>query len=151
VSSSFVFFQAEDGIRDRNVTGVQTCALPIYFFRTLEAGQALAAEGDDVLLARALAGGKLDEGAGCLAPFLVRARHHGRRGNRRMLGQDVLDFDRGNVLTTGNDDVLVPVLDANVAIRLEHAEIAGVIPAVLERLRGGLRILEIAFHDDVAA
>src|SRR5699024_11358521 len=26
------FFQAEDGIRDRNVTGVQTCALPIYHF-----------------------------------------------------------------------------------------------------------------------
>src|SRR5699024_11466855 len=23
-------FQAEDGIRDRNVTGVQTCALPIF-------------------------------------------------------------------------------------------------------------------------
>src|SRR5699024_11300543 len=26
----YFFFQAEDGIRDRNVTGVQTCALPIY-------------------------------------------------------------------------------------------------------------------------
>src|SRR5699024_11900868 len=26
------FFQAEDGIRDRNVTGVQTCALPILHF-----------------------------------------------------------------------------------------------------------------------
>src|SRR5699024_11676116 len=25
----YFFFQAEDGIRDRNVTGVQTCALPI--------------------------------------------------------------------------------------------------------------------------
>src|SRR5438034_10407439 len=25
------FFQAEDGIRDHCVTGVQTCALPIYF------------------------------------------------------------------------------------------------------------------------
>src|SRR5699024_11537593 len=25
-----VFYQAEDGIRDRSVTGVQTCALPIY-------------------------------------------------------------------------------------------------------------------------
>src|SRR5699024_11426822 len=24
------FFQAEDGIRDRNVTGVQACALPIF-------------------------------------------------------------------------------------------------------------------------
>src|SRR5258708_17248329 len=27
----FFFFQAEDGIRDDLVTGVQTCALPIYF------------------------------------------------------------------------------------------------------------------------
>src|SRR5699024_11648806 len=31
--SSFCF-QAEDGIRDRNVTGVQTCALPICARRT---------------------------------------------------------------------------------------------------------------------
>src|SRR5207248_6789657 len=30
------FFQAEDGIRDRTVTGVQTCALPI---STLEASR----------------------------------------------------------------------------------------------------------------
>ena len=28
----FFFFQAEDGIRDRLVTGVQTCALPISFY-----------------------------------------------------------------------------------------------------------------------
>src|SRR2546430_8773938 len=28
-SSFFFFFQAEDGIRDLTVTGVQTCALPI--------------------------------------------------------------------------------------------------------------------------
>src|SRR5207249_11004101 len=30
-----LFFQAEDGIRDRNVTGVQTCALPISMAATL--------------------------------------------------------------------------------------------------------------------
>src|SRR5690606_40001941 len=30
----FFFFQAEDGIRDFHVTGVQTCALPIWFHRT---------------------------------------------------------------------------------------------------------------------
>src|SRR2546430_8505511 len=30
VSRSVFFFQAEDGIRDLTVTGVQTCALPIY-------------------------------------------------------------------------------------------------------------------------
>src|SRR5256885_9288080 len=29
----FFFFQAEDGIRDYKVTGVQTCALPIYHAR----------------------------------------------------------------------------------------------------------------------
>src|SRR3712207_7614502 len=28
----FFFFQAEDGIRDIGVTGVQTCALPIYTY-----------------------------------------------------------------------------------------------------------------------
>src|SRR5688500_20260901 len=32
----FFFFQAEDGIRDYKVTGVQTCALPIWL---LEPGQ----------------------------------------------------------------------------------------------------------------
>src|SRR5271167_5184436 len=31
----FFFFQAEDGIRDRNVTGVQTCALPIWTLSTV--------------------------------------------------------------------------------------------------------------------
>src|SRR5256885_16694173 len=30
MSDYFFFFQAEDGIRDYKVTGVQTCALPIY-------------------------------------------------------------------------------------------------------------------------
>src|SRR3989442_12042507 len=31
--SAFFFFQAEDGIRDADVTGVQTCALPISSLR----------------------------------------------------------------------------------------------------------------------
>src|SRR5256885_13131444 len=33
VEMFFFFFQAEDGIRDYKVTGVQTCALPIYLAR----------------------------------------------------------------------------------------------------------------------
>src|SRR5467141_2652074 len=32
VSCFFFFFQAEDGIRDSSVTGVQTCALPILYY-----------------------------------------------------------------------------------------------------------------------
>src|SRR5215211_2617927 len=34
-NSLFFFFQAEDGIRDHCVTGVQTCALPISPFRSV--------------------------------------------------------------------------------------------------------------------
>src|SRR5207237_3788499 len=33
----FFFFQAEDGIRDSSVTGVQTCALPIWIPEVLAA------------------------------------------------------------------------------------------------------------------
>src|SRR5437879_11494087 len=43
----FFFFQAEDGIRDTSVTGVQTCALPILsgvaFTDNLPAGLVVAA------------------------------------------------------------------------------------------------------------
>src|SRR5882762_10936592 len=36
VINSFFFFQAEDGIRDSSVTGVQTCALPISIPKDVE-------------------------------------------------------------------------------------------------------------------
>src|SRR5687767_1535675 len=39
----FFFFQAEDGIRDKLVTGVQTCALPIY--ATLKRYESLVRDG----------------------------------------------------------------------------------------------------------
>src|SRR5207249_8293883 len=43
--------QAEDGIRDRNVTGVQTCALPISWSscRLLQSGLEIAERRDAVL------------------------------------------------------------------------------------------------------
>src|SRR5688500_19242775 len=41
----FFFFQAEDGIRDYKVTGVQTCALPISLVEVLQ--QRTAAGQDD--------------------------------------------------------------------------------------------------------
>src|SRR3989449_8105993 len=43
--SFFFFFQAEDGIRDVAVTGVQTCALPILTpMQAIKSGTSLAAE-----------------------------------------------------------------------------------------------------------
>src|SRR5438046_6648210 len=47
VNSGFLFrffFQAEDGIRDWSVTGVQTCALPISLARSCAKRNALADE-----------------------------------------------------------------------------------------------------------
>src|SRR5437764_4720115 len=42
----FFFFQAEDGIRDTSVTGVQTCALPIFPVARVRARNGLALERD---------------------------------------------------------------------------------------------------------
>src|SRR3989449_10959667 len=38
----FFFFQAEDGIRDVAVTGVQTCALPIFLTKNGDVGEVVA-------------------------------------------------------------------------------------------------------------
>src|SRR3712207_6992128 len=45
--SCFFFFQAEDGIRDIGVTGVQTCALPI-FIATMATIFGVAEEGVEI-------------------------------------------------------------------------------------------------------
>src|SRR5699024_11672490 len=44
------FFQAEDGIRDRNVTGVQTCALPICQRQRAYIAMVLAQDTEYILL-----------------------------------------------------------------------------------------------------
>src|SRR5205823_10922387 len=50
------FFQAEDGIRDKLVTGVQTCALPISDNQIGDAGLVLKRDKDNAVgAARALA------------------------------------------------------------------------------------------------
>src|SRR5699024_12082503 len=48
LSFCFFFFQAEDGIRDRNVTGVQTCALPIFRLELVDPGPLLGGHGSGV-------------------------------------------------------------------------------------------------------
>src|SRR5215204_1538699 len=62
----FFFFQAEDGIRDHCVTGVQTCALPIWTKRSIAIGAVHGLTlhehgGDDGVAARCDVGQKLVE------------------------------------------------------------------------------------------
>src|SRR2546425_9463786 len=80
----FFFFQAEDGIRDKLVTGVQTCALPISFnlsmlFEVLgraaqEHGtiEGRGTGGPDRLPARPV-GGRKEPGSGAGDPARARA------------------------------------------------------------------------------
>src|SRR6266853_1349754 len=46
----FFFFQAEDGIRDLTVTGVQTCALPICRSNVTNATRRLSGDHDGTLM-----------------------------------------------------------------------------------------------------
>src|SRR5207248_5639786 len=69
----FFFFQAEDGIRDRTVTGVQTCALPIYRRalglageRAAEIGPSLRGRDADDPVARTVVGCEIKEPVGAL-------------------------------------------------------------------------------------
>ena len=120
-------------------------------FGTLKPRQMLAAEGAQRVFGHLRAGLQLDEGAGRLAPFLVRLRHHRRAHHRGMAIQRLLDFQGRNVLAARDDDVLGTVADLDVAVGLHHREIAGVEPAAGERGRGRGRVAEIALHGDVAA
>src|SRR2546430_10070085 len=72
VIGQFFFFQAEDGIRDLTVTGVQTCALPISypsltrksrvtFARSRESSTSrMVSDADDAASASTLRGGESD-------------------------------------------------------------------------------------------
>src|SRR5689334_23571183 len=57
--ASFFFFQAEDGIRDGTVTGVQTCALPISLLGQ-RAARSLLFSGELITAGEALAIGAVD-------------------------------------------------------------------------------------------
>src|SRR6266511_365118 len=65
----FFFFQAEDGIRDFHVTGVQTCALPIFNTLSWSAGAELG--GGPTPIRFGVRGGQLPFGPGTSAPTEV--------------------------------------------------------------------------------
>src|SRR5437773_6916294 len=65
----FFFFQAEDGIRDRDVTGVQTCALPICVLEPLTG--ALAGEGKRHLEGYEIVRDLINERGGVMGKKLV--------------------------------------------------------------------------------
>ena len=92
----------------------------------------IAAEGDDLVRARAFSRPQLHEGAGRFAPFFIRPRHHGGKLDGRVLVERDLYLDARNILSAGDDDVLGAILDLDIAVGMLHGEVAGVQPAAAE-------------------
>src|SRR2546425_8952919 len=82
----FFFFQAEDGIRDKLVTGVQTCALPIYLSKANHVPTAATTETVEKILVG------IDQEAWFVI-FMQRAQPHPsataeRRSEERRVGKE---------------------------------------------------------------
>src|SRR3712207_7925611 len=86
----FFFFQAEDGIRDIGVTGVQTCALPIYALGPRELadplGDVLADVADELVVAVAVALERHERGDRLPRVVVGLADH--RRSEERRVGKE---------------------------------------------------------------
>src|SRR3546814_5723550 len=68
-----------------------------------------------------------------------------------MAVQDLFDFLTGNVFAARNDDIFGPVFYFGIAVWVHDGQIARTEPAAAEGLaRGGL-VLQVAFHERIAA
>ena len=68
-----------------------------------------------------------------------------------MPAQDILHRARRNILAAGRDnEVLLAAGDNELAVLINLAQITGVVPAILEGLRGGFWVIPVAVEDDIA-
>src|SRR5690554_4424984 len=76
----FFFFQAEDGIRDADVTGVQTCALPICGFQEATGEVFVTVDSDSIV--------KEDTLRNLVSPFVLDKECGAVAGNVRVLNKE---------------------------------------------------------------
>ncbi len=122
-----------------------------HFARRFEACEVSFAERDDFFFGHRSALLEFDKRAGTLAPFRIGHGHHGGHQHSGMAVKHVFDFDAGDVFPARNNDVLAAILDLDVAVGIDHREVAAVKPAAMKSLLGRLGVAQIAFHHDVAA
>src|SRR3712207_8870011 len=84
--SDFCFFQAEDGIRDIGVTGVQTCALPIYTAAASTCPKRLSIQPQNTPNASPLANVMRKEGTGATSACNTIRKHE--RSEERRVGKE---------------------------------------------------------------
>src|SRR5437764_3354445 len=98
VMSFAFFFQAEDGIRDTSVTGVQTCALPI---------SDIDGETGQIKVRRYVA---VDDSGNILKPLIVDGQVHGgvAQGLGQALWEQAVYDDNGQLITGELTDYALP-------------------------------------------
>src|SRR2546430_2679826 len=84
----FFFFQAEDGIRDLTVTGVQTCALPIFQPAARERHQALVDGREDRDEKQAAQAGLCEARHEAIERGLLSLASIGARSEERRVGKE---------------------------------------------------------------
>src|SRR3712207_7050992 len=87
LSSFFFFFQAEDGIRDIGVTGVQTCALPISRARISERPLLIIVANCRLITARSLSLTRLPPGR-LISRFMPVLASRTLRSEERRVGKE---------------------------------------------------------------
>src|SRR5574341_2685429 len=114
---------------------------------TFVARNLLPAVGDDLLRARRATGLQRHYGFNRLAPAFIGNAYDRGLAHRGMLVEGILDLGRVNHLAAAQDDILLSVDDVEVPLALYRCQIAGVNPAVAERLGGGLRQPPVSRRD----
>src|SRR5580698_6662916 len=91
-----------------------------------------------------------DESGDDLAPFLVGEPDDGNLEHARMQRKAAFDLHRRNVLAAGDDHVVDPAGDEQVAIAIDEAGVAGKIPAIAQSFRVDVRAAPITFERLIA-
>ena len=84
------------------------------------------------------------DGGGVLAEALVGRGHDADLGDRVEAHQQLLDLLGADVLAAADDDVGDAVGDREVAVVVEHADVAGAVPPVVVEDRRGQRGVDVA-------
>src|SRR3989442_280545 len=119
----FFFFQAEDGIRDADVTGVQTCALPIYIAKSKPAsggptpGASPGSPGSPGLAAGSTDPKQIIQAAGCLAC-------HKLEGQGQVIAPDLTHVGSRR----DADSIRRKILDPASSITQGYEKFAGIMP-----------------------
>lgn len=92
-----------------------------------------------------------DESHRHLSPLRITLADNGNLGNRRMHQQHLFDLARIDVRTARDDQILRSILQGQKTIVIEHSHVAGVQPAIPQRVAGGLRIAPVAGHHRLTA